>query len=117
MDNDTLDNMNKGTDNLNLNQEDNINFVSNLMCLDSKKQLKERLDKPKVLKVDDFDDGKFDQKGDDRDWNNWVIKSFIPKPAVDLNQAKGRGGGGFLNPGGMMDMNKSISFVATSKTF
>ena len=60
MDNDTLDNMNKGTDNLNIKQEDNVNFVSNLMCLDSKKKLTERRDKPNTLNTNEFDDNKFD---------------------------------------------------------
>ena len=59
-----------------------------------------------------------DKNGDQREWNNWVIKSFIPKKPVNIpglnnnrnNNNLGPGGGGY-------NLNKSISFVAESQKY
>ena len=68
----------------------------------------------------DNEDPRNDQKGDHRQWKNWVITSFIPKPPVnggELQDPRMALAGRRPPPQHESMIHKSISFVASSRFF
>lgn len=90
----------------NSHNQDPINFnlpkakilESQILSISSLPQENEKPKEPSQRKIVNFEDPKYDQKGDNRNWNNWVIQSFIPKN---------------LEP----NIHKSVSFLGYSQTY
>lgn len=88
-------------------------FLSNIMGLDSTEQPKEQPDK--IGAIDEEDDNPDDdEEGEERDWNNWVIDSFVPKGGITL---KASGGSNLVVEGQEHLVGSSAKFVAECDEF
>lgn len=94
-----------------LDNMDTKMFKSNMINIDNKKKKLDFGEK----KHEHEDDKNLDKKGDERDWNNWVVPSFVPKKSVITpGLIKDND---YLAPGKNHYMKTSVSFIAHSQKY
>lgn len=99
----------------NLPDLDDKMFKSNLININLNKN-KNRFKKDQDDENKDENNKEFDQKGDDRKWNNWVVPSFVPKKSVIVPGFR-KDNHGKLDIPKDHYMKKSVSFVACSEQY